>query len=381
MLTERSLRQRLDVLAHVESPEAPILSLYLDLRPGVQEMRTIGARVRDLLHPIHDGVADLDHAAAENLKQAMDEVLSASTGFGSLVGHGVAIFKSPAIGLDELIVTSGQVWDRAVAGPHPYVRPLWAVVDTTHPIATVIVDARNAWVMVTQLDEVASYEMIRGEEIRWGGVTGWYALEETKSRRGAENARHRLFKDVAERLAKIRRELAIEAVFVGGRARTIDEFLRFLGTRERRMVAGTFAIDIHTMSDADLLAKALEMSGEWNRERHMALAERIVEDAAAGSLAVTGLPATLAAANRHAVAELLVQGTETREGYRCRGCGGLALHGPVCVVCGDIGDPLPDVIDELVAAVSDDGGEIAYAMCPTAVDGDLVGASLRFDIT
>jgi hypothetical protein len=38
------------------------------------------------------------------------------------------------------------------------------------------------------------------------------------------------------------------------------------------------------------------------------------------------------------------------------------------------------VIDRLVAAVSDDGGEVAHALSPTAVNDCFVGASLRFDI-
>jgi peptide chain release factor subunit 1 len=380
MLNERSLRHRLDVLAQIESPDAPILSVYLDLRPGVEEMWTIGARMRDLFHPIREQAADMSHESAENLKSAMDEILAASAGFGSLVGHGVAIFRSPATGLDERVVTPGHMWDRAVAGPRPYLRPLWAVLDATHSVATAVVEARQAVVMVTQLDEVVSYEVIPGETVRKENYAGWYALEESKSRRGAELERHRLFRKLAERLAELRREHDIEALFFGGQARTVDEFLHFLAHRDRKLVAGTFSVDVHTMTDADLRSKAVELSGEWNRERQMALAERIVEDEAAGGLAVTGLPATLAAANRHAIAELIVEGTDLRSGYRCGTCGSLALHGPVCGTCGGVGDPVPDVIDRLVAAVSDSGGEVAYALSPTAVNDCLVGASLRFDI-
>ena len=378
MLTERSLSQELSRLEGIESPHLPILSVYLDLRPGVMEMRTIAPRLRDLIDPIRSSVSELDHAAAESLKAALDHVLGMEPRLAASLGHGVAMFVCPAIGLDEHIVTRRRVWDRAIAGPRPYLRPLRAVLDSGCAIATVIVDARNVTIMVTESGEVASYEVIPGEVVRKSNYAGWFALEETKSRRGAENARHRLFRDSAERLSILKRDARLDAIYVGGRSRIVAEFIPFLGPREQMLVAGTFSADVHTMGNSDIRAKAMELSAEWDQERHEALALRISEESAAGRLAVTGLPATLAAANAHAVGQLLVTGPAGKAGFRCRDCDSLALHGPVCATCGGFGDEVADVVEELITAVIDDGGRVAQGSNSSALEGQLVGAALRY---
>lgn len=378
MLVEHSLLQRLSRLEAIESQDAPILSLYLDLRPGRTEMRTIAPRLRDLVAPLRETVGDLDHGPAESLKQAIDAVLGMEHLLASEAGRGVAVFQCPAIGLDERLSIRHRLWDRAIVGRRPYLRPLRAVLDSGHPSATVVVDARNIRIMVTAHGEMLSYEMVPGEEVRKADFPGWYALEESKSRRSAAEARHHLFRDAAQRLAALRRDLAIEAIFAGGRRQTVEEFLPFLGSREATLVVRTFTTDVHTTSDSDVQMIALDLSAEWDRTRHESLGELIRERAASGGLAATGLPAVLAAANRHAVAELLVSGTGIVTGFRCQGCDGLELHGPVCAVCGGVGDEVADVVEELISAVLDGGGTVAIAPEGTKLDGELVGALLRY---
>jgi hypothetical protein len=372
-----TLAERLSRLETIESREVPILSVYLDLRPGVTEMRTVTPRLRDLLYPIRDTSGEIGHRAGECLKESVDWVLDQASTLEREVGHGVALFVCPPLGLEEHLVVSHRVWDRAVAADRPYLRPLRAVLDAARPTATVVVDARRASIMVTALGEMESYEVIPGEEVRKANFGGWFALEETKSRRGAEHARYRLYRVTAERLAVLRRTVGIEAIFVGGMQRTVDEFLGFLSMRDRDLVERTFVVDVHTLSDADLQAKAVEMGIGWEQRRESALADRIVDAAAAGHRAVIGLPGTLAAANHHAVAELLIEGVGATPGWCCTGCGALGLHGPVCIICGGSSQPVPDVIEELATAVIDDGGLVVHG-AGTAIDGDLVGASLRF---
>jgi hypothetical protein len=372
-----TLAERLSRLETIESRDVPILSVYLDLRPGVTEMRTVTPRLRDLLYPIRNNSSEIGHRAGECLKESVDRVLDQAPILEREVGHGVALFVCPPLGLDEHLVLSHRVWDRAMAGNRPYLRPLRAVLDAARPTATVIVDARTTSIMVTALGEIVSYEAIPGEEVRKANYGGWFALEETKSRRGAEHARYRLYRATVERLAVLRRTMGIEAIFVGGMQRTVDEFLAFLSPPERVLVGQTFAVDVHTLGDAELRAKAVELADAWEHDRESALADRIVDAASAGQRAVLGVSGTLVAANHHAVAELLIEGAEATPGWCCPGCGALALHGPVCIICGGSSEPVADVIEELATAVVDDGGVVVHAT-GTAIDGDQVGASLRF---
>jgi hypothetical protein len=372
-----TLAERLSRLEAIESRDVPILSVYLDLRPGVTEMRTVTPRLRDLLYPIRDTSTEIGHRAGECLKDSIDRVLDQAPILEREVGHGVAIFVCPPLRLDEHLVVSHRVWDRAIAGDRPYLRPLRAVLDAARPTATVVVDARKASILVTALGEMVSYEVIPGEEVRKANFGGWFALEETKSRRAAEHARYRLYRVTAERLAVLRRTVGIQAIFVGGMNRTVDEFLGFLGAPDRELLDETFVVDVHTLSDAELQAKAVELATVWEQRRESALADRIVDEAAAGHRAVVGLSGTLAAANHHAVAELLIEGAHVTPGWCCSGCGALALHGPVCIICGGPSEPVADIVEELATAVVDDGGLVAHGT-GTAIDGDLVGASLRF---
>ncbi|MGF1667390.1 MAG: hypothetical protein ACFCVC_14100 [Acidimicrobiia bacterium] len=372
-----TLAERLSRLETIESRDVPVLSVYLDLRPGVTEMRTVTPRLRDLLYPIRNTSGEIGHRAGECLKESVDRVFDQASTLEREVGHGVALFVCPPLGLDEHLVVSHRVWDRAIASDRPYLRPLRAVLDAARPTATVVVDARKTSIMVTALGEMVTYEVIPGEEVRKANFGGWFALEETKSRRGAEHARYRLYRASAERLAVLRRTVGIEAIFVGGMQRTVDEFLGFLGAPDRELLDQTFVVDVHTLSDADLQAQAVELATTWERRRESALADRIIDQAAAGQRAVVGLPGTLSAANHHAVAEILIEGAESTPGWCCTGCSALALHGPVCIICGGTSEPVADIIEELASAVVDDGGLVVHGS-GTAIDGDLVGASLRF---
>lgn len=370
-----TLAERVVALEKIESPGAPVLSVYLDLAPGVTEMRSVAPRLRDLLYPIRARAADAPHDVAESLGRSVEHVLAMAPELEREVGHGLALFVCPDLGLDERLVLTGHVWDRASVGSKPYLRPLRSVLDSDHPVAAVVVDARRVWILVVELGEMVSDEVVLGEEVRKEDFGGWFALEESRSRRAAEAARHRLYRTATERLAALRRTVGLEAVFVGGVHPSVDEFTAFLSRRERALLAGSFPVDVHTVEDAQLRSLAVELAAGWRGEVRRRLAHEIADRAASGGRAATGLAATLAAANRHAVDELLVEGAAAVPGWRCGACGALALHGPVCMVCGGVGDEVLDVVEELATAVIDDGGVVVQGAAGAEAD---VGALLRW---
>lgn len=373
-----TLAAQVSRLETIESREAPILSVYLDLDPGVGEMRSVAPRLRSLLYPIRRSAQDLDHVAAENLIQAVNTSLDAAADLERLVGHGVALFISPLLGLDERIVTAHRVWDCAMAGDRPYLRPLRAVLDDNHLTATLLVDARRVSILVVEMEGVVSSEVIPGEVIRKPAYAGWFALEESKSRRNADNARHRLFSRAGERIASLHRTMGVEAFFVGGQRRAVAEFVGRLDPSERALIAGTFDVDVHTTGDSELHRLAVEHATDWDRRREAALWERINQEAQQGGRAVVGLGPVLHAANRHAVAQLVVEEALPVPGWACGGCGALNLHGPVCGVCGVTAEPVDDVVDRLTMAVTEDGGHVVHLDPGTSGDGHAAAASLRF---
>jgi hypothetical protein len=78
--------------------------------------------------------------------------------------------------------------------------------------------------------------------------------------------------------------------------------------------------------------------------------------------AAVGLPACLAAVSAGPVQTLVVPGDGLVPGYECGRCGTLSLDADAC--CPDWGVaalPVPDVIEEMVSRVLEDGGDVLVA--------------------
>ena len=82
-----------------------------------------------------------------------------------------------------------------------------------------------------------------------------------------------------------------------------------------------------------------------------------------GGLSAVGLPSCLAAVSAGAVQTLVVPGDGLVPGYECGRCGTLSLVADNC--CPDWGTaalPVPDVIEEMVVRILEDGGEV-WVIC------------------
>jgi peptide chain release factor subunit 1 len=64
----------------------------------------------------------------------------------------------------------------------------------------------------------------------------------------------------------------------------------------------------------------------------------------------------------------------------CDESGWLALSGDVCQLCGKPARHAPDVIDELVQTVIDEGGSIKHVEAGTKLVDHVVAAHLRFPL-
>jgi hypothetical protein len=81
-----------------------------------------------------------------------------------------------------------------------------------------------------------------------------------------------------------------------------------------------------------------------------------------GIVSVAGMPACLAAVSPDLVQTLVVPGDGLVRGYECGRCGTLSLDADTC--CPDWGTaalPVPDVIEEMVSLVPEDGSNVLVA--------------------
>lgn len=95
------LEQTLERLRQLESPDVPVLSVYLNLHPERAEWQSIEPRLRDLLAPVKDlaGSGDLDHDSSMALRAAAKEAMGMAPTLERFPHAGVAIFLCESLGL------------------------------------------------------------------------------------------------------------------------------------------------------------------------------------------------------------------------------------------------------------------------------------------
>jgi peptide chain release factor subunit 1 len=373
------LQEAMDSLRLIESPSLPILSVYLDLAPERIERRSIGARLRDLLDPIEKVAAsgDLGHESSMSLRAGVEHILAMTPVLVTELGSGVAMFVCDGLDLDRHLTMPRGVWDSAVAGPRPYLRPIQAVLDEYRKIATVVLDVRSAEMTVSRMGEILDREVIEAEELRKSNLAGWHGLEERRHRQHAEEARNHMFREVAERLSRLRRDSGVDLVLVGGQTETTSALIPFLEPRLQEMTQ-TFVIDLTTLTPSLLATRVSEIEETFEREEEARQVEETYAAAAAGDLAVVGVERVLRAVNRHAVARLLLHDSQSIPGSMCRDCGALSLPADICAECGGETTIVPELFDSLSRSVVDSGGSVEHVMSPTRLADDLIAARLRF---
>lgn len=368
-------------LAQIDSPDLPILSVYLNLYPEWKEKRSVLPRLRNLLHPIRDlaGSGDLEHEASMSLRRGVDHVLAMAPDLEATVDTSVAVFILPHLQIEETLGLPGRVWDCAVAGPRAYLRPLRAVLDEFRRVAAVVLDSRRAEIIVFHMGETVDRHVIEAEEVRKSHLAGWYGLDEYRNRQRAEEIRHHLFREVAEQLERLRREGGVEAVFLGGKKDSTDGLLPFLDPRVRAMTE-TFVIDLHTLTPPLLAKTVAELQADYERRKEERMVEETYKKSAAGDLAVIGVDRVAEAANRHAISQLLVHDGAAISGAVCPSCGALSHPRAKCGRCGAETNPVPDLIEALTRSVIEASGQVEHVMAKTPLESDLVVAQLRFAI-
>jgi len=171
-----------------------------------------------------------------------------------------------------------------------------------------------------------------------------------------------------------------DIVAVGGHEHEVPEFLAHLPRSVRERVAGTFAVhpredDLGTIRER---AEAIVRRYEWDEEQR--LVAEALERSAAGGLAVTGLRDCLWGASVAAVGQLLVQEGSEQAGAVCEADGYLTVEGAKCPICGRALRRTPDVLDELVQSVIDEGGGVEHVTADTALREHVTAAMLRFPL-
>jgi peptide subunit release factor 1 (eRF1) len=352
----------------------PVVSLYVPIDPGISQS-DVHSRVTSLVDEI-DGLAkdrDLQHEPRlslrgdiERIKERMSEEVWQP--------KGLAVFSSSGRGLYEEVSLPRAVRGRIVVDEAAFVRPMLAVLDEYHRTCVVLVD--KEWARAWELYQDEMRELTRFKD-RLGKFDD-YAGGDVARIRDELSKRH--YRRVVQVLDELFRTERYDLLIIGGHGFEIPAFLEFLSHDLRDRLAGSFSIDPPTATAAEIRAGADAVLQRYENDQEQQAVAQVLDRAAAGGLAATGVPACLWAGSVAAIQTLLVQEGATAAGVVCDDSGWLALAGDTCPLCGKATRHTPDVIDELVQAVIDEGGSIEHVEADTPLKEQALAAALRFPL-
>ena len=245
-------------------------------------------------------------------------------------GRTVALFAYADTGLLEAVPLPCPLPERGVLGVRPHVRPLLLARQRCPAYHVAVLDQRRTWLFWVDGDEVESVWM--------------------------PTACHD--HDTAVQLTELMRRGEPGPLVLGGDEDSSRRLLAAVPPMVRGAIAGRFTADPRTLTAARVRDLASPVIARQSELRARSTAAAILAMPPGGRSAV-GLPACLAAVSAGPVPALVVPCDGLVAGYECGRCGTLSLDADGC--CPDWGTaalPVPDVIEEMVSRVLEDGGEV-----------------------
>jgi len=373
----------IDRLRQTDTGGYPVLSLYVNLEPGPESLRSIPARVKDLLAHAEEESATLSRPHRISIRDDSRSLLGDLGRLGSDLGRSVAIFRSNGVGLDEQLTLPGPVRDRAIIDTVPYVRPLQAMLEHYPRFCVAVVGRRVASIFRFSMGDLETWEEMRDEEVRKANYGGFSGYEEHRVRARSDEVTTKHYRHIGARLAELRRsDGGFDLLIIGGSDAHVAGVEETLPPDVSSVLAGSFTIDPGTMTPAIVLTFATEVAEEWESQNERELVAQLFDAAASGGPAVLGLEDVCAAVNRRAVDVLFVQVGHAVPGSACADCGWVSCRAEShCPACGTSLSRVPDLVDRLGESVRAAGGGVQHVLNDGPLAEIEVGARLRYPIS
>ena len=372
----------IDRLRGTAAGDYPVLSLYVNLEPGPESLRTVPARIKELLAHAEEESANLPRSQRISVRSDIQSLLSDIGRFGSDLGRSVATFRSNGSGLDEHLTLPGPVRDRAIVDTVPYLRPLEEMIEHYPRFCVAVVGNRLASIFRFSMGELETWEEMRDEEVRKANFGGFSGYEEQRVRARSDEVIKKHYRHLGSRLADLRRsDGGYDLLILGGSDAHVAGALAALPPDVANLLAGSFTIDPGTMTPSIVLALATDVAEEWETQNERRLVAELFDAAASGGTAALGLESVCAAVNRRAVDVLFVQVGHAIPGSSCASCGWVSCRTqPDCPVCGATLRRVPDLVDRLGESVRSAGGTVRHILSEGPLAEVEVGARLRYSI-
>jgi peptide chain release factor subunit 1 len=356
----------------------PVVSLYGRIDPGASP-REVHTRMMSLLDQVRPLAKDqtLEHQSRLSVRADIERIKEAVDSNRWPPGA-VAIFSCSGRDLYEEVSLPRRVREQVIVDATPFARPMLAVLSEYHRACVLVINKASARVWEIDQDEMREVTKFKDPVLRKPD----YAANLAEDR--VRNKEEELVKKHYRRAVKVLEDLqetdAYDIVIIGGHEHEVPEFIQILPNDLRNRVAGTFGVDPTTAPLAEIRSSASSILERYEREEELRLVSEVFEKAAMGQPAALGLESCLQAAPVAAIKTLLVLQGAIAPGVVCDESRWLAASGDVCPVCGNPTRRTPDVIDELVAVVIDEGGSARHVEADTKLSEYLVAAELRFPL-
>lgn len=370
-------RMELDRLMERPASDVPVLSLYLDLRPGPAARRArevFLARQRAALDaPARGGPGGRRAALEEALEGAERWIAGADPS-----DAGAAVFAAAGGDAFDAFTLPVPVANQLVVAARPAVAPLLHVLQGHRRHAVALVDRDHLRMLGVWMERVADEEAVRmdpypaAHDVQGGGFA-----EQRYQRRKLEEARHFLA-EFAQALAAFVARTGADDVVLAGTDENVGRFRRVLSPElDARVIAtASVPVDAPAAEVVDRLQPVLGAIGDPDAEE---LLSRLRERAATGYQAATGVQPTLAALQSGKVRALLLVDDPALRGGRCARCGFLFADGSqTCPYDGaPVGSGVP-VVEEALRIAHAQGAFARLVPHAQAREFAGAGALLRF---
>lgn len=297
MLTDAEIRQVIEF----ESPDAPVLSVYLNVDPRRRTPDKYKLALRALLEKTQD-------ADPDDVKRVQNYI---EMGY-NWQGRGVIMFSCAAKDFWWAHSFLPPVEDSVMVSYRPYVRQLATLMDAYERYGVVHVTQEGARLYVFHMGNLEAAEDVAGEEIKVHKAGGWSSSR--YQRHEAEQARQNL-QIAAEQAEDFYRRTRTRRLILAGTEKNTARFSDLLSHRLRDMVVGHIGLGTKA-GTAEIREKALELAQNAAEQEALSRADTLITLAHKGGNAVLGLAETLTAVQNGRAQHVITLADFAQPAYR-----------------------------------------------------------------
>lgn len=369
-------RRRLQELATVESDDAPIISLYLDLSPRKRLKRAWAVALKSMARDALDRQPTSITAAAagaelEKIEEMLDERIPE-------LERGLAVFSCEPLDLWWLVPVPLRVNNRLEIGRRPFLRPLVRILDEHDQYVVVLLDKRHARLFVGQHGSIFEVLDLFEDTPPHQKQGGW-----SQMRFQRQHDAHVLWhaSAVGQATAMLVECFSAKHLLVSGTKEVLAEYLDQLPAVATDRLGGTFSVPIDT--PAKRIQEAIRPLREETEAREEEDTIHAIQEAISSGRGVWGIEATLRALVEQRVMKLVVADNYHAAGAECLHCGNISVQEEGdCNGCGNRLAKVDDIVDVALERALEQEAGFELVRSPGALEllqgAAPIGALLRF---